>query len=651
LAFLGETQKCSLDHINRLDIFSAGRYMELDHATRRGLELCGSLRTGEKRGSLLWALDKTKTPPGSRLLRSWVERPLLSPIAIKRRLDSVGELVSDSVLRSELILLLRKIGDIRRITSRCVYGAANGKDLYALGGYFSVVPKISALLNGGSYGNDGGVDGGDSGNNNNGAGNSPVTSHMLREIAAADPLGDLTRLITDTICDAPPFSVREGGIIRDGRDAEIDRLRQVRDNGGKTLAELEAREREKTGIKRLKVGYTRVFGYYIDIPRSLGDVTLPDTYIRKQTTSATERYFTAELKALEDELISAKDKICELEYNLFKQTMEQVAAAVGRIQRTADRVAELDALCSLAEAAERNGYTMPQIDVSGEIRIAEGRHPVVELTKTDTLFVPNDTTLNSSDSRTLIITGPNMAGKSTFLRQTALITLMAQIGSFVPAKSATIGIVDRVFTRIGASDDLAAGQSTFMVEMTEVANILRHATKNSLVILDEVGRGTSTYDGMAVARAVLEHCADKKKLGAKTMFATHYHELAVLEGEVPGVKNYSISAKKQGGELIFLRKIVPGAADDSFGIDVAKLAGVPNSVVKSAEGYLRELEGDLSLLTLAANKSSPGGAGESQLSLADIGTQKILSKLRKTDPNTLTPLEALGLVFELVKSL
>ena len=600
LGYIAETQKCDMSHIDRLDVFFGGRFMELDWTTRRNLELTESLRSGEKRGSLLWVLDKTKTPMGGRLLRSWVERPLLSAVAIGRRLTAVDELYRDNVGRGELIAALREIGDMQRLVGRTVYGTAGGRDLRALALCCAALPRLIELC-------------------------APYRSLELREIGAMDPLADVFRRIDEAICDEPPFSVREGGILRPGYSEEVDRLRDVRDNGARLVAELEARERERTGIKKLKVGYNKVFGYFIDVPKSAGEDKVPADYIRKQTLVSNERYFTQELKELETTLLTARERINELEYRYFCELRDAVAAEVERIQATAAAVARLDALCSLAEVAVRNGYTMPQVDASRGIRIVEGRHPVVEQTMKDVLFVPNDTTLNDGDDRVAIVTGPNMAGKSTYMRQTALIVLMAQMGSFVPAKSAQIGIVDRVFTRIGASDDLASGQSTFMVEMTEMANILAHATSASLLILDEIGRGTSTYDGMAIARAVLEYCADKRRLGAKTMFATHYHELSALEGEVAGVRNYNITAKKQGGTLVFLRKIVRGAADDSYGIEVAKLAGVPESVIGKAKGYLKELnEGGAAAISHSMPKEKQG-----QLSLSDIGDEPALRAAEK----------------------
>ncbi len=621
LSYIIDTQKFDISHIRRLDRFGQGRYMELDYTTRRNLELTENLRTGEKRGSLLWVLDRTKTPMGGRLLRSWVERPLLDPVAIRRRLAAVEELYADAILRPELILVLRDIGDIQRLIGRCVYGTANGRDLLALGNYFALLPRIGSLLAG-------------------------AKSAVLRDAAAVDTLDELRDDILSLIADEPPFSVREGGILRPGADPEVDRLRDVRDNGAAMVQQLEARERERTGIKKLKVGYNKVFGYYIDVPRSAGDAPLPEDYIRKQTLVSNERYFTPELKDLEGTLLGAKDRIADLEYQLFTALRERVAAQVERIQAAAARVAELDAICALAETASRNHYVRPEVDVGRAIQITEGRHPVVEQAQKNVLFVPNDTYLNDTTDRVAIITGPNMAGKSTYMRQTALIVLMAQMGSFVPAKSAVIGVADRVFTRIGASDDLASGQSTFMVEMAEMADILRHATSASLLILDEIGRGTSTFDGMAIARAMLEYCADRRRLGARTMFATHYHELSALEGTLDGVKNYNITAKKQGGTLIFLRKIVPGSADDSYGIEVAKLAGVPEPVIKKAKQYLAELESGGAQTGLP--QAAPAAAQE-QVSMLDMAGGELARQLRDLDVNTITPLEALNLLYQLKK--
>ena len=616
LSYLNETQKCELGHIRRLERFGEGRYMELDWTSRRSLELTENLRTGEKRGSLLWVLDRTQTPMGSRLLRSWVERPLLSPVAIGRRLAAVNELFSDGITRAELILSLHEIGDIQRLIGRCVYGTANGRDMQALANYFAQLPRLCELLG-------------------------SASAAMLRDVVGMDTLDELQAAIAAAIADEPPFSVREGGVIRDGYHEELDKLRAVRDHGADMVAALEARERERMGVKKLKVGYNRVFGYYIEIPRSAGEVELPAEYIRKQTTTSAERYFTPELKELESTLLNARERINDLEYQLFSALRESVAAEVSRVQASAARVAELDVLCALAEVAFRNNYCMPQVDLSRTIDIRDGRHPVVEAAQKDSLFVPNDTFLNDGDDRVAIVTGPNMAGKSTYMRQTALIVLMAQIGSFVPARSASIGVTDRVFTRIGASDDLASGQSTFMVEMAEMANILRSATAASLLILDEIGRGTSTFDGMAIARAMLEYCADKRTLGARTMFATHYHELSALEGVLPGVKNYNITAKKQSGRLVFLRKIVPGSADDSYGIEVAKLAGVPDGVIRKATEHLKELE--------STGPQAPRAAAQDdgQMSLMDVAGSELADELRALSVETMTPIEALNTLYRL----
>ena len=620
VAYAQETQKTDLSHLNRPELFGESRYMELDYTTRRNLELTESLRSGEKKGSLLWVLDQTRTPMGGRMLRAWVERPLLSPVQIKRRHAAVGELARDNVLRGETMQCLREIGDMQRLIARAVYGSANGRDLSMLASCCRQLPKLTSLLK-------------------------QTESGELRAIAGMDVLADLEARISEAICDEPPFSVREGGILREGFDPEVDRLRSVRDNGASMVAQLEQRERERTGIKKLKLGFNRVFGYYIDVPNSAGDVELPEEYIRKQTLVSSERYFTPELKELENTLLTARERIAEIEYQRFNELRLFVAGEVARVQAAAESVARLDVFCSLAEVAVRGRYCCPEVDLSQTLEIREGRHPVVEQAQKDVLFVPNDTFLNGTTDRCAIVTGPNMAGKSTYMRQTALIVLMAQIGSFVPAKSALIGVVDRVFTRIGASDDLAAGQSTFMVEMSETAAILKQATAKSLLILDEIGRGTSTYDGMAIARAVLEYCADKRRLGAKTMFATHYHELTVLERDLEGVRNYNITAKKQGGTLLFLRKIVRGAADDSYGIEVAKLAGLPESVVTKAKGYLKSLETEKPVSAPAA-QAAPA---EDQVTLMDVGGSEIARELLALDLNTLTPIEALNTLYQLQK--
>ena len=629
LSYIIDTQKTDISHIRSLRRNLGGTYMELDMNTVRNLELAASLRTGEKKGSLLWILDKTKTPMGRRLIRSWVLRPLVLTAPIKKRQSAVSEIFNSTVARGELIQCLRSVGDLERLIGKTVYGNAVCRDLKSLSSTIAALPELAANL-------------------------APMKSSALRECAAMDTLDEIGGWIDTAICDDPPFSVREGGFINEGIDPEVDRLRELLEHSSEALAGIEAGERERTG-KKLKIGYNKVFGYYIEIPRSASD-DVPGDYIRKQTLANCERFITQELKELETELLTAKDKLATLEYKLFEELRCRVAAEVGRVQATARLVAEFDVLCSLAESAAANNFCMPEIDMSGIIDIRDGRHPIVEAMQPGSLFVPNDTFLDSSGARAAIITGPNMAGKSTYMRQTAIIVLMAQIGSFVPAKSARIGIVDRVFTRIGASDDLSAGKSTFMVEMTEVADILRNATRSSLLILDEIGRGTSTYDGMSVARAVLEHCADKRKLGAKTMFATHYHELTALEDDVDGVRNYSISAKKRGDDIVFLRKIVPGGADDSYGIEVAGLAGVPDSVIKRAKVVLKTLEsgggsGNGSEPAAPRHERASSKSAPDQLSLSDLGGSEIATMLATTDLNTLTPLEALNLLFEMKKKI
>jgi len=623
LAYLSDTQKRDLAHLNTLSYYKNGEFMELDLHTRRNLELTESLRNREKKGSLLWVLDKTKTPMGARLLRSWLAKPLLCPVAIKRRLDAVGELVADTMTRGEITIALREVGDLERLISKAVYGTANARDLRTMGLSLSKLPELKANLTG-------------------------KQSAKLVSLFEMDLLTDMANHIARGIADDPPFSIREGNFIRDGYDPAVDRLRHLLKDSNSALMEIETKERARTGLTKLKIGYNKVFGYYIELPRSISD-KVPEDYIRKQTLSNCERFITQDLKELEMALLTAKESLETREYDLFRALCDTVAAEVIRFQKTAAQIAELDVLTSLAEVAVRQNYTMPEMDKGGVIEIRDGRHPVVEIMQKDTLFVANDTFLDNGENLALIITGPNMAGKSTYMRQTALIVLMAQIGSFVPARHAQIGVVDRVFTRIGASDDLAAGQSTFMVEMTEVADILKNATEKSLVILDEVGRGTSTYDGLSIARAILEYGANKKTLGAKILFATHYHELTALERELPGVKNYHISAKKRGDDIIFLRKIVPGGADDSYGIEVAKLAGVPNSVIRRAKAVLESIENGAPQ-TSSRHDISVSDEPEDQVSLADLGESNLIARLRTLDLNTLTPLEAMNLLYELKKS-
>ncbi len=618
LTYIAETQKTDISYINKLELYSDGKYMELDFETSRSLELTSAMRTREKRGSLLWVMDRTRTPMGARLMRSFVSRPLLSPAAIGRRLSAVEELYSDSVKRGEIMEELRHVGDMERLIGRTVYGTANPRDMLALANSAAALPDVLCALR-------------------------DSVSPLLQDIYATDPIADVANTILDAISDEPPISVHDGYILREGFDPEVDRLRGLLKGSKQAMIDIEARERARTG-KKLRVSYNKVFGYYIEIPRSQSE-DVPEDYIRKQTLVNTERFVTQELSDLENELLTASDRLTELEYRRYNELREWVSGQLLRVQAASSAVALLDVLCSLAQCAVDYAWVKPEIALDGVIDIKDGRHPVVERTQTDTLFVPNDTYLDLAGSTCAIITGPNMAGKSTYMRQTALIVLMAQMGSFVPARSARVGIVDRVFTRIGASDDLAAGRSTFMVEMSEVAAILKNATSRSLLILDEIGRGTSTYDGMAIARAVLEYCADKRKLGAKTMFATHYHELTALEGQVPGVKNYNITAKKRGGDLIFLRKIVPGGADDSYGVEVAKLAGVPESVIRRANAVLAEL-------TRAGAPAPAAGRapeGEGQVSLESMAGDEVSRRLRDLDINTLTPLEALNLLYELKK--
>ena len=622
LSYLYETQKTDLGHIASFTYYTSNHFMELDLTARQTLELTSTLRSKDKKGSLLWVLDKTKTAMGGRLLRGWMERPLLSPVQIARRQQAVSDLVEDAITREELSLALREVTDLERLVGRVVYGSAGSRDLAALSNGLGKLPHIRDLLSHCP---------------------SALLSHLQEQLDDLPQLRDeLDRSLKDD--DKLPFSVREGGFIREGYSPEVDEQRDLIDHASEKLAELETRTKEQTGIKNMKVKSNKVFGYYIEVAKSQIDL-VPADWARKQTTVNAERYISQELKELEHAILSAQDKVTALEYQLFCQLKELVCQQVDLIQATASAVAQVDVLMSLATVAASNGYCMPQVDDSDALTIVEGRHPVVEKVLKGTPFVPNDTHMDGGDDLCAIITGPNMAGKSTYMRQVALITLMAQMGSFVPAKSAHIGVVDRIFTRIGASDDLSAGQSTFMVEMTEVAALLNHATKKSLLILDEIGRGTSTYDGMAIARAVLEYCADQKRLGAKTLFATHYHELTALEGQISGVKNYNIAAKKRGSDVIFLRKIVRGGADQSYGVEVAKLAGVPDRVVRRARDILQELEES------GCVRVPEAAPAQEQISLMDLGGQTVLNKLRMTDVNILSPIEALNLLAELKQDL
>lgn len=627
IRYLKNTQKVGLERINSINRYSEDEFMRLDINTCRNLELLETMRNREKRGSLLWVLDSTKTPMGKRLIRNYIERPLLSPAKILKRQNAVAELFSNIQLLDEIKEELSQIYDLERLLTRVIYGSANARDLRTICYTISKLPGLKEKLKG-------------------------VNSALLKEINDnIDLLDDVKKLIDVALVEHDvPLSLKEGGIIRDGYNKEVDELRDILSGGKDVIAKIEAEEKEKTGIPKLKVAYNRVFGYFLEVSNSFKN-KVPANYLRKQTLSNCERYITSELKELEGRILGAKDRLNDLEYELFVEVRQEVSKSLNRIQNTASHIAKLDVLYAFARVAYKNNYTRPEINNSGKIVIKEGRHPVVELLSKDSLFVSNDVQLDKNENRVNIITGPNMAGKSTYMRQVALITLMAQIGSFVPAKSAEIGIVDSIFTRVGASDDLSSGQSTFMVEMNEVASILNSATSDSLIILDEIGRGTSTFDGMSIARGVVEYVADKKKLGAKTLFATHYHELTVLEELVEGVKNYNIVAKKRDDDIIFLRRIVRGGADDSYGIEVAKLAGVPESVVKRAKKVLAELE---------ASKGSDDGPRKvkkkdaedenaGQISFESTKDGKILDKIKKLDVTTITPIEALNFLFDISK--
>ena len=622
LATLLFVQKNDLKHIRQIQYYSTGRFMELDLDARRNLELTETMRSKEKKGTLLWVLDKTRTAMGGRMLRSWLEKPLLDPVEISRRQQSVEELVDSTIIRGELEEALRDVTDLERVMTRICTGTVNCRDLLGLARGFRALPQVKAQL-------------------------AQLGAPLLRKLEQSiDALTDCADRIEQTIVDEPPLTVREGGIIRRGANADADRLRDIMEGGSGTIAAIEASEKEKTGIRSLKVGFNRVFGYYIEVSRNFSD-QVPAHYVRKQTLANCERYITQELKELENQVLTAKERLTALEYQIFQELREYLAQQAARVQLTANAVATADALCSLATVAVQRGYCRPEITLHNEISIVDGRHPVVEVMLKDSLFVPNDTELGAQDNQVSIITGPNMAGKSTYMRQVALIVLMAQMGSFVPARKATIGLVDRVFTRIGASDDLASGQSTFMVEMAEVASILKYATSRSLLILDEIGRGTSTYDGMSIARAVLEYAANPKRLGAKTLFATHYHELSTMEDKLPNVKNYNIAVKKRGDQMIFLRKIVPGATDDSFGIEVAKLAGIPSVVISRARAILTELEGGKAAPAPVKQVADPAD----QVSLMDMRGQDICAELEKITLETLTPIEAMNELYRLKKML
>ena len=635
MQYMYETQKSDLSHITSITPYSTGQYMVLDVSTRRNLELLETLREKQKRGTLLWVLDKTRTAMGARLLRSFIEQPLIRKEAILDRQNGVEELNLNYISREEIREYLNSIYDLERLIGRISYKTANARDLLSFKSSLDMLPYIRDLLR---------------------EFTSPVLAQICEDL---DPLEDLRDLIASAIVDEPPLSVREGNMIREGFNGEADRLRNAKTEGKTWLAELEARERDKTGIKNLKIKFNKVFGYYFEVTNSFKDL-VPEYFVRKQTLVNAERFTTPELKELEDVILGAEDKLVSLEYDLFCQVRDQVASQVVRIQKTAKAIASIDVFTSLSLVATRNNYVKPKINEKGVIQIKNGRHPVVELMLRDDLFVANDTCLDNGKNRISIITGPNMAGKSTYMRQTALIVLMAQIGSFVPADEANIGICDRIFTRVGASDDLASGQSTFMVEMTEVANILRNATKNSLLILDEIGRGTSTFDGLAIAWAVVEYICNTKVLGAKTLFATHYHELTELEGTLSGVNNYCIAVKEQGDDIVFLRKIVKGGADKSYGIQVAKLAGVPEPVIRRAKELVEELaSADITARAkeIAEMNAASGGHKPvpkpddvelAQLTLFDtVREDDIIKEIGEMELGTMTPIDALNTLYRL----
>lgn len=632
LKYLYETQMNGLEHMTSIHPYSTGAFMVLDSSTRRNLELVETMREKNKKGSLLWVLDKTKTAMGARLLRSYVEQPLIGKSEIEERYDAIGEFNGSVMSREELREYLHPIYDMERLITRISYQTANPRDLIAFCNSVQMLPAIRTVLS------------------------EFKSTALVKLLGEMDALEDIYQWIDEAIVEEPPISVHDGGIIKEGYFEEVDRLRRAKTDGKKWLAEIEANEREKTGIKNLRIKYNKVFGYYLEVTNSYRDL-VPDYYTRKQTLTNAERYITPELKELEETILGAEDKLFQLEYELFKQLREKITREVMRIQKTAKAIAGLDVLLSLAYVAEHNHYCRPTLNEKGVIDIRDGRHPVVEKMISNDMFIPNDTYLDNKTRRISIITGPNMAGKSTYMRQSALIVLMAQLGSFVPAKSADIGLVDRIFTRVGASDDLASGQSTFMVEMNEVANILRNATKNSLLILDEIGRGTSTFDGLSIAWAVVEHISNPKLLGAKTLFATHYHELTELEGKLDNVNNYCIAVKEKGDDIVFLRKIVKGGADRSYGIQVAKLAGVPDSVIDRAKEICQELIDNnitCGVESLAPQKRTHkrvkkmDEVDQNQISLFDTADDdQILTELKALDLGNYTPIEALNKLYEL----
>ncbi len=619
LVYLKRTQINGLERISHVEIYKENQYLHIDYNTRRNLELTEPLNSKNKSASLLAVLDKTKTSMGSRLIKSYIEKPLVNMAQIIKRQNGVTELYENVMMRTDLREALVGITDIQRIITRVVYGSANARELRSMCGAMQRLPAVKKIAENAQ---------------------SAILKNMYSDL---DDLQDLCKLIDNAIVEEPPQTIKEGGMIKEGFNKELDEIRYDMDHSSSILAGIETRERENTGIPKLKIGYNRVFGYYIEVSNSYKD-KVPESYIRKQTLTNGERFITQELKELEQRILGAKDRSCDLEYAIFDSIRITVAKSLERINKTANAVATLDVIASLAQAAFENNYCCPTLTADGVIKLTESRHPVVERLAIETRFVPNDVYLDSDENRVAIVTGPNMAGKSTYMRQVALIVLMAQIGSYVPAKYAQISITDSIFTRIGASDDLATGQSTFMVEMNEVAYILKNATKDSLLILDEIGRGTSTFDGMSIARAVLEYVADKKTLGAKTMFATHYHELTVLESTVKGVKNYNIAAIKRGDDITFLRRIIPGAADESYGVEVAKLAGLPESVIERAKKILAELESGQP----KQKKKSKKQEELPQLALAAEETA-VEKRLKSIDINTVTPMEAMNILFELLK--
>ena len=624
IAYLRQTQRVGLERIQSINLYSEKQFMRLDLTARRNLELTETIRGRERRGTLLWVLDKTKTSMGKRLMRSWIEQPLISAALINKRLNAVEELTRSSILVGRITEQLTGVYDMERLMTKIVYGNANPRDITALGAAMQRLPGLRELL-------------------------SEVSCADLQEIfAGIDTLEDMARLVASAIRDEPPITLKEGGVIRPGYSQRLDEVRYLSDHTKEIIAAMEAKEREATGIKSLKISFNKVFGYYIEVTKSYLD-QVPQGYIRKQTLSNCERYITQDLKDLENKVLTAQQEILELENTLFGEVRAALAGQLGRIQSSAAAVARLDVLCSLANVALTGGYVRPIVDLSDEIVISDGRHPVVEEILSGVPFVPNDASLNNSGDQIAIITGPNMAGKSTYMRQVALIVLMAQMGSFVPASYAKIGIVDAIYTRVGASDDLSSGQSTFMVEMSEVAAILKNATAKSLLILDEIGRGTSTFDGMSIARAVLEYIADQKRLGAKTLFATHYHELTELEEIIPCVKNYNVAVKKRGEEITFLRRILPGGADDSYGIEVSKLAGIPRWVIDRAHQVLQELEEAGHVTEAKISTRARAKEEREQLFFVDQGMETAKRRIREIDLDAVTPLEALNLLYELKK--